>query len=276
MPQPTTPPQLPRRFELRLPEGHTIGTPVPIFRKMEDAELRAFKERFAGKKGAAPSATASAAAAGRGGKRTAASPSAPSPAPAPAAALPEGAVTMPCDLRVGVVLSAEDHPSADKLLVLKVDVGEQKPRQVVSGIKDRYSKEQLAGMRVVLVCNLKPSKLRDVVSEGMVLTGDVLDSAPTAGEAAAAAAGDVPNKTYVLCTPGDAAAAAAGSQVLGENVFLDPKLKKPIDAKAFSKVPLRIRGGVLCLGDTPLGALSPSGTVLSRIVAPGIADGKVK
>ena len=72
-------------------------------------------------------------------------------------------------LRVGVVVSAEDHPNADRLLVLKVDIGDGTPRQVVAGVKGTYQAAELVGKRVVVVANLKPAVLRGVESQGMVL-----------------------------------------------------------------------------------------------------------
>ena len=72
-------------------------------------------------------------------------------------------------LRVGVVLSAEGHPDADRLLVLQVDIGEEKPRQIVAGIANRFSPEELVGKSVVVVANLAPADLRGVMSEGMLL-----------------------------------------------------------------------------------------------------------
>ncbi|CAN4101374.1 unnamed protein product [Withania somnifera] len=72
-------------------------------------------------------------------------------------------------LQVGHIKKAWKHPSADSLLVEEIDVGEAKCRQVVSGIAKFYSPEQLTNCLVVLVTNMKPSKLRDVTSEGMVL-----------------------------------------------------------------------------------------------------------
>jgi methionyl-tRNA synthetase len=78
--------------------------------------------------------------------------------------------------RTGSILSAEKHPNADRLLVLKVDVGEEQPRTIVAGIAGRYAPEDLSGLTVVVVVNLKPVKLRGIVSEGMLLAaggGDV-------------------------------------------------------------------------------------------------------
>jgi methionyl-tRNA synthetase len=81
------------------------------------------------------------------------------------------------DLKVAEVIKAEKHPKADKLLVLQLKVGNE-TRQVVSGIAQHYKPEDLVGMKVVLVANLKPVKLRGVESQGMILaatTGDKLN-----------------------------------------------------------------------------------------------------
>ena len=72
-------------------------------------------------------------------------------------------------LRVGKVLAAEEHPNADKLLVLQVDVGEARPRQICAGIKSRFACAELVGRNVVVVVNLKPRKMRKLMSEGMIL-----------------------------------------------------------------------------------------------------------
>jgi methionyl-tRNA synthetase len=73
------------------------------------------------------------------------------------------------DLRVGTVLEATPHPEADRLLVLKIDTAEETPRQVVAGIAEFFKPEELVGRQVVVVANLKPRKLRGLVSQGMVL-----------------------------------------------------------------------------------------------------------
>lgn len=78
------------------------------------------------------------------------------------------------DLRVGTVVSAEPHPDADKLLVLKVDIGSEQ-RQICAGIKAFYEPEQLVGRQLVLVANLAPRKLRGVESQGMLLAASSAD-----------------------------------------------------------------------------------------------------
>ena len=75
------------------------------------------------------------------------------------------------DLRVGKVLSAEKHPDADSLLVMKVDLGNGDVRQIVSGISHSYTCGQMIGKLIVVIANLKPAKIRGVVSQGMLLAG---------------------------------------------------------------------------------------------------------
>ena len=79
------------------------------------------------------------------------------------------------ELKVGKVVACEKVPKADKLLCSKIDVGEDSPRTVVSGIAAYYSPEQMIGKRVVVVTNLKPVKLRGILSEGMILCAEGAD-----------------------------------------------------------------------------------------------------
>ncbi len=72
------------------------------------------------------------------------------------------------DLRVAKVLSVENHPNADKLYVLKIDLGGTE-RQIVAGMRPYYTPEQLLGSTIVVVANLEPAMLRGVESQGMLL-----------------------------------------------------------------------------------------------------------
>jgi len=72
------------------------------------------------------------------------------------------------ELRVGEIKEVEDHPNADRLYVVKVDLGD-KTKQLVAGIKGSYAKEELLGKQVVVVDNLEPALLRGVESQGMIL-----------------------------------------------------------------------------------------------------------
>jgi len=79
------------------------------------------------------------------------------------------------ELRVAEVLTAERIPKADKLLLLSVDVGEAKPRQILAGIAQHYAPEQLVGRKIAVVANLKPRKMRGYESQGMLLAASVGD-----------------------------------------------------------------------------------------------------
>ena len=72
-------------------------------------------------------------------------------------------------IRVGTIQHAEKIEKSEKLLRLLVDVGEEKPRQIVAGIGKSYVAESLLGQQVCVLCNLKPTKLMGVMSEGMIL-----------------------------------------------------------------------------------------------------------
>ena len=82
------------------------------------------------------------------------------------------------DLRVGVVLSAEPVKGADKLLHLKVDIGEGEPRTIVAGIAGAYRAEQMIGRKVVIVANLQPRKLRGITSNGMIVAASIEGGKP--------------------------------------------------------------------------------------------------
>lgn len=73
------------------------------------------------------------------------------------------------DLRVGTILEVENHPKADKLYVLKVDLGEPIARTIVAGLKNHYTHEQLKEKQAIFITNLAPVNLRGVESNGMIL-----------------------------------------------------------------------------------------------------------
>jgi methionyl-tRNA synthetase len=74
------------------------------------------------------------------------------------------------EMRLGRILEAKAHPDADKLLILKVDLGEERPRQVVAGLAQHYKPEDLPGQDAAAVVNLAPRKIRGEISEAMLLT----------------------------------------------------------------------------------------------------------
>jgi len=72
------------------------------------------------------------------------------------------------ELKIGQIKEVKDHPNADKLYIVIVDLGD-KTKQLVAGIKSSYKKEQLLGKQVVVIDNLEPAVLRGVESQGMLL-----------------------------------------------------------------------------------------------------------
>ena len=74
------------------------------------------------------------------------------------------------ELVVGTVEKCEKHPSADRLLVSQINIGKE-TRQIVSGIAEFYTPEEMVGKKVIVVSNLKPAMLRGVESQGMILAG---------------------------------------------------------------------------------------------------------
>ena len=93
------------------------------------------------------------------------------------------------DLRVARVLEARPHPNAERLLLLRVDLGDQQ-KQIVAGIRQHYTPEQLTGKLIVVVNNLAPAILRGETSNGMLL-------AATSGEKVIVLTPDDPD-----CVPG--------------------------------------------------------------------------
>jgi methionyl-tRNA synthetase len=104
--------------------------------------------------------------------------------PAPAAPAAPASPKIPIDdfskvdLRVGVVLSAERVKGADKLMHMKVDIGEAELRTIVAGIAEAYTPEQLVNRKVVIVANLQPRKLRGIESNGMIVAASVEGGKP--------------------------------------------------------------------------------------------------
>lgn len=118
----------------------------------------------------------------------------------PPAAVPAGpfADFRRLDIRVGTVVEVGDHPEAEKLYVLKVDLGEEEPRQIVTNIKSLYPRDQMENRRLLIISNLKPAKFRGVKSEGMLMA---LDDEELGGDAVLLLkpSADVPNGTQINC-----------------------------------------------------------------------------
>eukprot|EP01129_Flabellula_baltica_P014667 TRINITY_DN7084_c0_g1_i1.p1 TRINITY_DN7084_c0_g1~~TRINITY_DN7084_c0_g1_i1.p1 ORF type:complete len:544 (-),score=170.81 TRINITY_DN7084_c0_g1_i1:22-1590(-) len=100
------------------------------------------------------------------------------------------------DVRVGQIISAEVHPNADGLYVEQIDVGEEQPRTIVSGLRAYYELEDLIGRQVIVILNLAPKNTRGITSHGMVYCASDLEH--TKVELLGAPEGSVPgDKVYV-------------------------------------------------------------------------------
>ena len=75
------------------------------------------------------------------------------------------------NLKVAEIIEVKDHPNADKLYVLQINLGTEK-RQLVAGIKEFYSKNELKNKKIIVVTNLKHAKLRGIESQGMLLAAE--------------------------------------------------------------------------------------------------------
>ena len=148
-----------------LPSGSTISAASNLFPRAElpkvEGEAEAKPQKQKGKAEAKADAKAETASGGKA---------------APATAGGAGDVAtiqyedfQKLDIRIGTVLVVERHPNADKLLRIEVDLGEEKPRQIIAGLAAYFTPEQLVGRQVNVVANLAPRKLRGLESHGMIL-----------------------------------------------------------------------------------------------------------
>lgn len=120
------------------------------------------------------------------------------------------------DLRVAQILDVKEHPQADKLYLLHLDLGALGKRVIVAGMKPYYTKEELKDKKIVVISNLKPATIRGVKSNGMLL---------------AAEEGSVCS----LLDPGDV---KPGTEVFAEGVAPHPA--GVVEFEEFKKIPLRI------------------------------------
>jgi methionyl-tRNA synthetase len=168
---------------------------------------------------------------------------------------PDQPIFSKVDVRVGKIMKAWLHPEADRLFCQEIDVGEPTgPRQIVSGLRDHYSLEELQGKKVLVVCNLTPAKLKNVTSRGMVLcakspTGDVVELL-VAGECNI---GDrvLPQGMATTWSPADAS--LVKKQKIWEEIAKDLRTDAGRMA-CYAGVPLKTEAGVSFLAPTLPGA----------------------
>jgi len=143
-----------------LPIGGPTGKPELLFTTIDDATVAALRAQFSGTQSTSASIHATT---GAASGASSASASAPQPS--------EDA--LPLDLRVGRLVKVEESADSETLYVGEVDVGEAEgPRALVAGLRGLYSREELLGRLVVVVCNLQPANFAGIVSRGMLLTAE--------------------------------------------------------------------------------------------------------
>lgn len=79
------------------------------------------------------------------------------------------------ELKVGTVLETEEIEGSEKLIKLKVDIGESGPRQILAGLKQFYTSEDLVGKQIIVIANLEPRIMMGNESNGMLLAADTED-----------------------------------------------------------------------------------------------------
>ncbi len=135
-----------------IPAGHTIGTPALLFEKIEDEVIQKQLDKLAATKAANQAAEA-----------------------AQHVEKQKNAVSFDdfqkMDIRVSTILAAEKVAKTKKLLKLTVDTGIDK-REIVSGIAEHFTPEELIGKQVLVLVNLQPREMRGILSSGMILMGE--------------------------------------------------------------------------------------------------------
>jgi len=146
-----------------IPAGHQIGVPEPLFRTITTEEVESLRERFKGSQTERARKELAGLSVGKKGKGKGGKGGG-------KGADPDAPVDVSrLNLLVGTVTAVKQHEAADSLYVEDIDVGEETPRVVVSGLVKFKSVEQMLGARVVVVANMKPTALRGVRSHAMLL-----------------------------------------------------------------------------------------------------------
>lgn len=211
-------------------EIEEISTPEILFRRIEDKEVKALRERFSGSQKEREAAAQEVASGDSSGD------SAPSgDKAAPKAAAASGPLrdrfAAAIDLRVARITKVERHPKAEKLYIETIDTGGQE-RVIVSGLVPFYKEEELLDRNIILVANLKPAKLRGVQSQGMLL------------------AAEADGMVEVLFAP----EAAPGDPVLPAGARSPEEALPEVSIDTFFSLPIVVVNGQVRVGDSPLEA----------------------
>lgn len=176
----------------------SIKKPKIIFKKIEDSQIEDYKDKFKGKEEK------------------------------------EDFDISKCEIRVGQVMSVEDHPNADKIYVFKIDFGNEQ-RQILAGLKPYFTKEELLGKKLLYITNLKYAKIRGMESQGMTIAAESKQGVVSVLEY------DVAKGSYLSYKDG--------------KDLIECSNNKNIDAKDFFELDLRIKDGVIKFGDVEMKVL---------------------
>lgn len=157
------------------------------------------------------------------------------------------------DLRIGRILTAKKHPDAESLYIEEIDVGENKPRTVVSGLVKYVPLEEMQNRLVVVLCNLKPAKMRGVTSEAMVMCAST------------------PEKVEILVPPSDS---VPGDRVICSDFPGDPDSILPPKKKIFEQVAPDLKTNDNCIAtykSSPLVVMNKG-----EVKAPSLTNVQIK
>nr|XP_010978971.2 aminoacyl tRNA synthase complex-interacting multifunctional protein 1 [Camelus dromedarius] len=150
------------------------------------------------------------------------------------------------DLRIGCIITAKKHPDADSLYVEEVDVGETTPRTVVSGLVNHVPLEQMQNRMVILLCNLKPAKMRGVLSQAMVMCA----SSPEKVEILAPPDGSVPGDRITFdAFPGEPDKELNPKKKIWEQIQPDLYTNEECVA-TYKGAPFEVKGKGVCRAQT--------------------------
>ncbi|XP_010002398.1 PREDICTED: aminoacyl tRNA synthase complex-interacting multifunctional protein 1 [Chaetura pelagica] len=150
------------------------------------------------------------------------------------------------DLRVGCIITAKKHPDADTLYVEEVDVGEASPRTVVSGLVKHVPLDQMQNRMVILLCNLKPAKMRGVLSQAMVMCASSLEKVEILAPPPGAIPGD---RITFEGFPGDPEKELNPKKKIWEQIQPDLHTNDQCVA-TYKGVPFEVKGKGVCRAET--------------------------
>ncbi|XP_036776837.1 aminoacyl tRNA synthase complex-interacting multifunctional protein 1 isoform X2 [Manis pentadactyla] len=150
------------------------------------------------------------------------------------------------DLRIGCIITARKHPDADSLYVEEVDIGETVPRTVVSGLVNHVPLEQMQNQMVILLCNLKPAKMRGILSQAMVMCA----SSPEKVEILAPPTGSVPGDRVTFeAFPGEPDKELNPKKKIWEQIQSDLYTNEECVA-TYKGAPFEVKGKGVCRAQT--------------------------